>query len=126
MGLRLAFGTVVLGLAITAAAAASQQAVEVEVLTPALGALDAEMSLSDRRDLEAAFQHSLETMVSGQAYAWLAEQGSARASVTPLRTFRSASGHFCREYRAKIETRLRRAELRGVACRSEDAFWLKP
>jgi surface antigen len=126
MGLRLALGTIVLGLAITASAAASQQAGEVEVLTPALGALDAEMSLSDRQDLEAAFQHSLETMVSGQAHRWRAAQGSASASLTPLRTFRSASGHFCREYQARIETKLRRAELHGIACRSEDALWLKP
>lgn len=126
MRLWLALGTVLLGLANTVDAAASQGPERAEILSPALVASDFQLSGPDRLSLEAALQYSLERMVSGQAHSWQAAQGSANAHLTPLRTFRSASGHFCREYRARIKTGNRRAELHGIACRGSDAVWLVP
>ena len=69
-------------------------------------------------------QHALEFQVSGTTAAWRGSNGVA-LEVTPLRTFKIATGHFCRDYRVVVQSAaLTRAAAR-TACRTDDGLWLE-
>lgn len=69
-----------------------------------------------------AVQQALETKPSEQTLDWNAPSGPS-GSVTPLRTFKITTGHYCRDYREVVlrddvpVTALRRA------CRARDGVW---
>lgn len=75
---------------------------------------------------QSAVQSVLEEQPSGQSFRWSVPR-VAEGSVTPLRTWRSASGHWCREYVERLQlTDGRRYTARGTRCRSDDGRWLIP
>lgn len=82
----------------------------------------------DRGQVAAAaisVQDALETKVSGQAFTWRDEEKRVAGSVTPLRTYKTRSGHFCREY---LEVLLiaedHRRERKRTACRVNPGRWV--
>lgn len=77
----------------------------------------------ERAVLAATINHVLETVVSGKSVAWEVPETGARGAVTPIRTYRSRSGHWCREYRVHEEAASATADRRGVACRTGDKMW---
>ena len=71
----------------------------------------------------AAVQAALENRVRGQAQHW-SVPGVARGSIIPRRTWRSRSGHWCREFEEIVQlTDGRRQTAIGVRCRSSDGRW---
>ena len=69
-----------------------------------------------------AVRRALETLVSGQSIAW--RHGRDRGSVTPLRTYRSRSGHWCREYLRTTRLSGHLIAVRALACRGEEGDWI--
>lgn len=71
-------------------------------------------------------QETLENLASGDSGTW-AVDGVARGSVTPTRTFRSASGHWCREFEERLFlTDGRQQRTLSVRCRAPDGTWKLP
>lgn len=78
---------------------------------------------ADRRFVGSALREALETKGSGQKVS-VEEFGGAGGSVTPVRTYKSVSGHWCREYVRDIRLDGRSIDIRGVACRTIDGDWV--
>lgn len=71
---------------------------------------------------EEAVQYSLENLASGVSTAFLAN-GNA-ITIVPLRTWKSVSGHYCRQYETTI-TRWASAPDRtgSIRCRDGNGIW---
>lgn len=71
-----------------------------------------------------AVQFALETLPSDTTQRWQVGDNTQSGYVTPLRTFRIETGHYCREY---LETVSLNGEVRSrieTACRTQDGRWL--
>ncbi len=69
-------------------------------------------------------QDTLETRVTGEPGNWQNGATGIEGSVTPLRTYRIASGTYCRDYE-EIVTRQENVVARSrTACRNADGIWL--
>jgi surface antigen len=82
---------------------------------------------ADQRFIEQTIARALEKHVSGTLVEWRNPDSGSQGQVEPVRTFRNASGQFCREYvhRADMRTSGTRQESRrGIACRGSDGKWL--
>lgn len=72
----------------------------------------------------AAFQDVLESHLSRQSGTWTNGTTGNEGSVTPLRTYRIASGSFCRDYRELVTKSGRAMVHSGTACRNSDGVWI--
>lgn len=75
--------------------------------------------------LAGAFANTLETGRSGRTVAWTNPDSGATSSVTPIRTYRSASGQYCREYQTTGSIGGYDEDLYGTACRQPDGSWIR-
>jgi surface antigen len=65
----------------------------------------------------------LEEYVSGQSASWHNPESGNRGEITPIRTFKSPEGTWCREYSTQ-ETRGALQETRqAIACREGNGRW---
>ncbi len=78
----------------------------------------------DRQLMSAAFEQALERYRSGQPVTWRNDASGAAGSITPLRTFKSGSGQWCREFERSLSSPAGGEDRIGVACRAEDGRWL--
>ena len=69
-----------------------------------------------------AVQSALESLRSRTTYKWQDTAGSG-GSVTPTRTFRIATGHYCREYTEIVSTPAGVVSATRIACRDADGIW---
>ena len=81
---------------------------------------------ADRDAMDQAVHRALEQEVSGTEVGWENPDSGSHGTVTPVRTYRSAAGKWCREYTLVVirddggsETR------RAVACRESEGAWIK-
>lgn len=79
--------------------------------------------LSDSHAIEQVVTQALEKHLSGQSVRWQSQETGTRVVVTPVRTYRSQSGKWCREFTQQVEGRGDREALRGIACRDADGLW---
>ena len=95
--------------------------------TPASGPVDpAYEALAPRAEVLArnTVQEALETVLSKTSLSWTYVEDGSRGQITPLRTYRSTTGFYCREYRevvvasAAVQTSRQR-----TACRDADGLW---
>ena len=77
----------------------------------------------DQRALENAISTALEKRLSGDTVHWHSPDGGSRASITPVRTFKTSAGRWCREYIHDSEIDERSVERRAIACRVDDGVW---
>ncbi|HSF94509.1 MAG TPA: hypothetical protein VLA52_05735 [Thermohalobaculum sp.] len=85
----------------------------------ALEAREAQIAaLADR-----AVQDALESALSGARIAMSDPEVAGTVSVTPVRTYRSASNHWCREFVEEFLLDARTVTRFGVACREKDGGW---
>ena len=84
---------------------------------------EAEIARSDAEARLAALDRGLEQLVSGESLEWNNPDSDALGVVVPVRTFKSASGHWCREYEARTERGSGEEVERGIACRNEGGTW---
>ena len=106
-----------LGLALVFGAATSGESIARDILR--------ELDVPANRAARTALQRALETRAAFESERWQVA-GVAEGSVTPIRTWRSTSGHWCREFEQRVQLADGR-EHRTIAvrCRSEDGRWLK-
>ncbi len=82
-------------------------------------ALDAE----DEAYRQRTTQQALEGVPSGETASWTNPESGHSGSVTPVTTYRSVSGRFCRDFRATVTVGGDTAESRATACRLGDGSW---
>ncbi|CTQ74021.1 hypothetical protein [Roseibium alexandrii] len=77
---------------------------------------------TERLALAQTVQEALETKVSGEPVA-IGQDGDWSEILTPIKTYKSKSGHWCRQYLR--ETRFGKLDMtiRGTACRDENGVW---
>lgn len=68
-------------------------------------------------------QAALETVLSQRTRSWRNAASGRSGSVTPLRTFKTVEGVYCRQYRELIAAADRVAEAMRIACRDGEGRW---
>ena len=85
----------------------------------------ATLAESDRRLAMTAVQEALETLPSQQTRRWRNPATGVSGFVTPLRTFRIESGHYCRDYQESISAAGKAEARQFTACRrAADGRWI--
>ena len=80
----------------------------------------------DRSLVERTVNRALETRISGTAVEWRNPDSGSHGTVTPMRTYRSESGKWCREYTlTTIAGGGAAKNHRAIACREKDGEWKK-
>ena len=69
-----------------------------------------------------AVQEALESRLSNETTPWQDGSGSS-GSVTPLRTFRIKTGHYCRDYAETVVKDVQRVLVVRTACRDRQGIW---
>jgi len=85
---------------------------------------EARVTASDRAIADQNVQSALEKSVSGTPVSWNNPSTGARGTVTPVRTWKTANGTYCRSYRERIRLATgKTVSNEGVACRTSNAVW---
>jgi len=72
----------------------------------------------------AAVQRALETLQSARSLGWTSASGRVSGSVTPLATFKTTTGYYCRRYREAVVSAAQGvASAVRIACRDDDGRW---
>jgi surface antigen len=87
------------------------------------GAIGNRMDAADRREAQAATNRALETAPTGTPTQWKNPDSGHYGSVTPVRTYQTGSGQYCREYRQTVMIGGEQQEAYGKACRQPDGSW---
>lgn len=69
---------------------------------------------------------ALERMLSGNTLTWMNDISGAKGSITPLRTFQTPAGQWCREYRETTIFANTSDERLSIACRDDQQGWAAP
>ena len=126
MGIDFKLGPARLVLAVTCLAAAPSCTMitaeeQVEPLVPAIAS---SLEMSDKSLANEQLQTALEKSVSGEATRWQNPESGASGTVTPLKTWKTTSGTYCRSYDEKIVLASGKSlNRRGVACRASNSRW---
>ena len=87
-----------------------------------LAALQAQVD-ADQRYREAALAAALEKRISGETVTWENPDSGHSGEVTPVRTFKSSQGQWCREYAASTWISEKQEFQRAIACREAGGLW---
>src|ERR671924_1046223 len=87
------------------------------------GAIGDRLDAADRAKANAASSQALESIPSGQSVAWRNPDSGTSGVVTPMRTYQTATGQYCREYTQTITIGGERHQSYGTACRQPDGSW---
>ncbi len=71
----------------------------------------------------AAMQPALESAMSGESIPVGDRHAAVSGTVTPIRTYRSASSHWCREFKERLTVAGETIDRTAVACRESDGKW---
>jgi len=77
---------------------------------------------TERVLLAQTVQEALETKVSGEPV-FIGQEGDWSEILTPIKTYRSKSGHWCRQYLRETTFGGLDLSIRGTACREENGTW---
>ncbi|MEE9448119.1 MAG: RT0821/Lpp0805 family surface protein [Arenicellales bacterium] len=66
---------------------------------------------------------ALETNKSNQTSSWVNPDNGNKYSVTPTKTYKQASGRYCREYQSTVTVGGKLEDSYGKACRQPDGSW---
>lgn len=88
---------------------------------------DAVASLAARMETERTLlaqtvQEALETRVSGEPV-YIGQEGNWSDILTPIKTYKSKSGHWCRQYLRQTKMGSMDLSIRGTACREQNGTW---
>ncbi|MCB9946341.1 MAG: hypothetical protein H6842_00780 [Rhodospirillaceae bacterium] len=78
---------------------------------------------SDRLVETATLDNLLENQLSGTSVEWFNERTGHGGVITLIRTFQTTEGQYCREFTATSTLDDTPAQVRGVACRSDQDEW---
>lgn len=114
----------VLVVACLAATSACTMIVAEEHSEPLIPAAASTLENSDQSLADEKLQTALEKSLSGEATRWQNPLSGVKGSVTPLKTWKTAEGTYCRSYSEKIILASGKSLNReGIACRSQNAVW---
>jgi surface antigen len=77
----------------------------------------------DKQLQQQAAAKALENAPSGTTTAWRNPDSGNTGTVTPKRTYQSASGQYCREYQQTVTIGGKKENSYGTACRQPDGSW---
>ena len=77
----------------------------------------------ERESFQKAAYRSLQVTPDGQATQWSSGDAAARASITPMRSFRDKAGRLCREFVVAYIIGKSRDSMKRTACRGADGSW---
>ncbi len=83
-------------------------------------------SLAPRAEVLArnTVQEALETARSSSSLTWSYVEDGSRGEITPLRTYRTSAGFYCREYVEVVDSGAdQRHRRQRTACRDDDGLW---
>ena len=69
-------------------------------------------------------QQTLEHAPDGTTRRWTNDATGHGGAVTPVRTYVTEDGHFCRDYREEIAAAGTEGRFLHTACRTDDAAWV--
>ena len=78
---------------------------------------------TDKLMMERTTQASLEHVESGQTSTWSNPDSGHSGSVTPVKTYQTNAGQYCREYQQTISVGGQEEQAYGTACRQPDGSW---
>jgi surface antigen len=78
---------------------------------------------ADRAKASVAASQALESVPTGQSVAWRNPDSGNSGVVTPMRTYQTATGLYCREYTQTITVGGEKHQSYGTACRQPDGTW---
>lgn len=81
------------------------------------------MSESDVTLAARLVQTALENAPDGATRSWSNDTTGNRGTITPVRTYLSGGGLYCREYREELVVEGESGRFRHTACRDTDARW---
>jgi len=82
-----------------------------------------ELTCQDQAYMYDTTQTSLERYPSGQSAEWRNPDSGHRGTVTPVSTYKNASGKHCREFEQTIFIDGKPENAKGAACRQPDGTW---
>ncbi|MEP5421995.1 MAG: hypothetical protein ABJQ21_16165, partial [Roseibium sp.] len=77
---------------------------------------------TERLLLAQTVQDALETRISGEPL-HISQDGDWSDVLTPIKTYKSKSGHWCRQYLRETTIGKMGLTIRGTACRDENGLW---
>jgi surface antigen len=78
---------------------------------------------ADKLYAERNAQTTLETAPSGRTSSWSNPDSGHSGSITPVKTYETAQGEYCREYQQTVTIGGKTEEAYGTACRQPDGSW---
>jgi surface antigen len=87
------------------------------------GAVGDRLDAADREKANEAASRALESVPSGQSVAWRNPDSGNAGAVTPVRTYQTSTGQYCREYTQTINIGGEKHKSYGTACREPDGSW---
>lgn len=78
---------------------------------------------SDYAYYDDASQTALEDSQTGIVTSWRNPDTSNFGTITPTRTYKDASGRYCREYNQTVTVKSDTSQAYGTACREPDGRW---
>ena len=77
----------------------------------------------DEQSMVHARMNALESEISGTEVSWTNPDSGNFGKMVPVRTWRTKSGQYCREFQESITIDGATNVERGVACRTDDGLW---
>jgi len=86
--------------------------------------LYASLSPPEKILVQEALQQALETRPSRDIFRWASQVSGASGFITPLRTFKIETGHYCRQFMEAVAKQGDLASGIQTACRADDGQWI--
>jgi surface antigen len=120
-----AVGGGTLGGLIAAAAGGSGAAIAASVIGGMLvgGLVGNMLDERDKRLAGEAAQRAMESTPTGRPVAWQNPDSGHAGTVTPVRTYQTANGTYCRDYQSTVTIDGKQEQASGTACRQPDGSW---
>ena len=87
------------------------------------GEIGKSLDAADKAAMHRSSQHAMEKAKTGSRTKWSNPDSGNRGSITPTKTYQTASGQYCREYQQTVTVGGRTQEAYGTACRQPDGTW---
>ena len=87
------------------------------------GEIGKSLDAEDRAAMQRTSQRAMEKAKTGSRTKWSNPDSGNRGSITPTKTYKTASGQYCREYQQTVTVGGRTQEAYGTACRRPDGTW---
>lgn len=81
------------------------------------------MDITDQLAMERNAQYALESTRTNSETAWRNPDTGNYGSITPVETYQTGNGQYCREYIQEVVVAGERQQAYGTACRQPDGTW---